>query len=714
MADRKVSVGLELKAGQFKAEAAGVEEKVEGIDRKVDKLDRSITKIPPDAAKAAAAMKLLGAESGRASVRMDDLNNRTSLGTLDQRLIHTRGEVRALAQEFNRTGDANVLEKLFGAQRELKGLESLQKRLTGALRQGAEDGGREGGKSFMSALQGYLSTPAVGPIVGGAIATAVVAALPAVGGALMGAAGLGGIALGVVGQLQDPAVQKAFSAMGHSLSAQLKAATSDFKQPLIAAAGIFGDALGKSLHSIDFGSLSRLVVPVASGLGGFVTNLMPGINHMLEQAVPLLKAFSTDLEHVGTSLSLMFDLMARGGKGAQESLRGLVYVLVGAAAAIGAIVLAASKLTEWFIAAGSAVGGLVEKFGRMIPFGSFIESLGRGVKQFFDSFNGANDVEVVGRALTTVAANAALTADDFDKLTSAASKMKATFDTVVAAAVGHVFGVLVDAQRATLGWHESLLSLKDTLDQNGRAIDQHTGLISLNTKQGLANREAVLQVMVANMQMYQAMIAAGAGADAARAAFQNNTAALEDMLHKAHFTQKQIDDMIGSLKNVPQKTEAEIATRGLTDAINNLGRLIADLNHLDGASYGFTVTEKHVYESDYLTFRQDERRASGGPVAAGRTYLVGERGPELFTAPAAGSIIPNSRLMSGSVDSARWYGGRFAPGGMGGGGITVNASVTINAGMGTDGYAVGRQVAEVLRSYVNSRGGNVQVALGKG
>ena len=37
-------------------------------------------------------------------------------------------------------------------------------------------------------------------------------------------------------------------------------------------------------------------------------------------------------------------------------------------------------------------------------------------------------------------------------------------------------------------------------------------------------------------------------------------------------------------------------------------------------------------------------RADGGPVAAGRTYLVGEQGPELFTAAANGSILPNDRL----------------------------------------------------------------------
>lgn len=34
----------------------------------------------------------------------------------------------------------------------------------------------------------------------------------------------------------------------------------------------------------------------------------------------------------------------------------------------------------------------------------------------------------------------------------------------------------------------------------------------------------------------------------------------------------------------------------------------------------------------------------GGPVSAGQTYLVGERGPELFTPPTSGHIIPNHAL----------------------------------------------------------------------
>lgn len=37
-------------------------------------------------------------------------------------------------------------------------------------------------------------------------------------------------------------------------------------------------------------------------------------------------------------------------------------------------------------------------------------------------------------------------------------------------------------------------------------------------------------------------------------------------------------------------------------------------------------------------------RAAGGPVASGKTYLVGEKGPELFSPGRSGTIIPNNRL----------------------------------------------------------------------
>ena len=47
-------------------------------------------------------------------------------------------------------------------------------------------------------------------------------------------------------------------------------------------------------------------------------------------------------------------------------------------------------------------------------------------------------------------------------------------------------------------------------------------------------------------------------------------------------------------------------------------------------------------------FGIDGAKADGGPVRGGGTYLVGERGPELFSPKVSGNITPNEALGSGS------------------------------------------------------------------
>jgi len=73
-------------------------------------------------------------------------------------------------------------------------------------------------------------------------------------------------------------------------------------------------------------------------------------------------------------------------------------------------------------------------------------------------------------------------------------------------------------------------------------------------------------------------------------------------------------------------------------------------------------------------------RATGGPVAPGRGYLVGERGPELFVPTSAGRVEPNSSL---------------------GGGREVKVSINITAPQGTSAPQAlqrsGRQVASAVR-----------------
>lgn len=71
-------------------------------------------------------------------------------------------------------------------------------------------------------------------------------------------------------------------------------------------------------------------------------------------------------------------------------------------------------------------------------------------------------------------------------------------------------------------------------------------------------------------------------------------------------------------------------------------------------------------------------RASGGPVGADGTYLVGERGPELFTPAASGTIIPNHQL------------------GGGGQGVVISPSTVINIDSRSDRGAVQAEVQRAV------------------
>ncbi len=54
-------------------------------------------------------------------------------------------------------------------------------------------------------------------------------------------------------------------------------------------------------------------------------------------------------------------------------------------------------------------------------------------------------------------------------------------------------------------------------------------------------------------------------------------------------------------------------------------------------------------------FTSPGTRADGGPVSAGRMYMVGERGPELFRPNGSGTIVPNHALGGGRTSGGNTY-----------------------------------------------------------
>ena len=87
--------------------------------------------------------------------------------------------------------------------------------------------------------------------------------------------------------------------------------------------------------------------------------------------------------------------------------------------------------------------------------------------------------------------------------------------------------------------------------------------------------------------------------------------------------------------------------------------------------------------------------ADGGPATAGKPYVVGEEGPEIFVPKASGTVIPNGQAMGGAGTGA----------GAGGGGQTVNNYITNNISA-VDAKSVAQLFAENRKVLL----GSVQLA----
>jgi SLT domain-containing protein len=92
-------------------------------------------------------------------------------------------------------------------------------------------------------------------------------------------------------------------------------------------------------------------------------------------------------------------------------------------------------------------------------------------------------------------------------------------------------------------------------------------------------------------------------------------------------------------------------------------------------------------------------RATGGPVSAGRPYLVGEKGrPELFVPGQSGSVIPEDKIVRALASMAQMA----AMGNQGGGQTTYNQQRTVNMPIYTNNTpSAMQQSAEIAWSMLS-------------
>lgn len=89
-----------------------------------------------------------------------------------------------------------------------------------------------------------------------------------------------------------------------------------------------------------------------------------------------------------------------------------------------------------------------------------------------------------------------------------------------------------------------------------------------------------------------------------------------------------------------------------SNLLKDSGKLLKNPKLLIGvglAAAGYTIYDSiksGLFTKDFNDIGNAEQREKGGSVISGKPYIVGEKGPELFTPRETGRIIPNNKLLS--------------------------------------------------------------------
>ena len=97
------------------------------------------------------------------------------------------------------------------------------------------------------------------------------------------------------------------------------------------------------------------------------------------------------------------------------------------------------------------------------------------------------------------------------------------------------------------------------------------------------------------------------------------------------------------LKELSKNMTEEIKSERSKIMGNQMGRSASSRNAGSLKESKLKITQEYEAKIPSIMGTDIEARAKGGPVAAGRPYLVGERGPELFMPNIGGTVVNNQR-----------------------------------------------------------------------
>lgn len=283
-------------------------------------------------------------------------------------------------------------------------------------------------------------------------------------------------------------------------------------------------------------------------------------------------------------------------------------------------------------------------------------------------------------------------------------------------------GAALDFLTGDIAVKQDLQDLADKFIKGKNAIDD-------NSQAGRDNLKMVAQVINDAQQAAQFKLQETGSVQQATDTYNQYIEKLRATLLQMGLTKDEVNRLIDAYAKLPPAVSTVVGAPGLDTTKNKLLSYKQILDDLNGKVITTYVTQD-IQTGQTTTHRSTQKFNRWGGLY--QHAAVGAlRDASVFSAVSSGAryafaepstrgeaFIPRSGDLARSRGIAdyvvgNWLGGQVMwPGqAAAGGGRTTMVNITVTAGMGTDGRAVGQQIADALRPWLNSNGGNVQRAL---
>ena len=212
---------------------------------------------------------------------------------------------------------------------------------------------------------------------------------------------------------------------------------------------------------------------------------------------------------------------------------------------------------------------------------------------------------------------------------TAARQTRTYADRVAAArdAVMSLFNAENKRRLAAVQSKRDELALIETMRAAEREAREGKKTLDENTKAGRANWNALLDLADQWNQSKGSVTNA-------RGAYERMREQFIKVAEEMGATDGKAKRLADRFLKIPKNVRTKFTTDGMDAALEKLRAAKTLIQSFDGSAVRINGT----YGGRYTA------RATGGPVMGGSTYLVGERGPEIFTTRNSGTIVPNHQI----------------------------------------------------------------------